>query len=116
MALAHLHAVMGRSGVFTVPAGWIERCLAAWPEAGIIRFVRRHVGGLPMPQRVRMFGWMVAVAVLTESVFARAGGVGALPFSLGAKLTCLALAGLFMIGGGSVAAAWRDHQRWNTNS
>lgn len=116
LALEHVDALTERSRIFTIPAAWLARFLAAWPEAAVTRFVMRHVDPLSTPQRVRLVGWMIAVAVAIEALIGGAVPGRVLPFGRGAQLTFLALACLFMIASEKVTAAWNHHYQWNPTS
>ena len=106
LALAHLAMVTRHSRVVTMPAALLERFRVAWSKGSVAGFVERHVGGLSTSQQVRLVGWVIAVAVVSEAL---SGGVlngRALPFALGAQLMCIALACLFMFANHAVATAW----------
>jgi hypothetical protein len=115
VALAHLDALMPRSRLVTIPAGWLARWVRAWPQAATVGFVMRRVGGLSTSQRVRLAGWTIAVAVAVEA-WLGVNRDGPLPFAWGAQITFLGLACLLMSASEAVIAAWNHNHRWNPDS
>ena len=106
VALRRLSVLLRGSWVFRP----VPRAVAAWSEARTVDAVRRRLSEWSAPQRVRVLGWTMAFAVVSETLLMPMVGsdVSVSALGWGMRAALLVFACLFMATGQPVVSGWHE--------